>query len=459
MARKYTENYKLNMAVKILLSSLDAYETFPIHDVITLESGDGLPKHQMIDGAFPVYGGGGKTENNHNSFNIDFETIGIGRVGARCGCVFTVEKKSWVTDNALIVKEYDKRFSLKFLKHFLNYSNLNQYANNAMQPVISKTGIKSVRIPLLPSNKQNELGDFIEELEKNNFEKVKNFPIIKSKFDLLDDIDNLDLENEIQTQLISQLRQSILQEAIQGKLTEAWRKENKKIVPSSETLKLIKAEKYKMSQKGKKTTLPEIKNEEFPFEIPTNWAWTILDVVTEFKNGKAHEQYIDPNGDYVLINSKFVSTNGEVKKHTNNLLLPMYKNEIAIVMSDVPNGRALSRCFLIDEDNKYSLNQRIGGLTTFEGIDPNYLILVLDRNPHFLGFNDGKKQTNLTKNEILSCPIPLPPLSEQQVIVEKVETLLGKCASLQTEIQHLNNHSKTLLKALFNETFATEATN
>merc|ERR1711991_1256442 len=85
----------------------------------------------------------------HSEFNIDYKTIGIGRVGARCGCVFEIIPNSWVTDNALIIQSYDKRFSLSFLRHFLSYSDLGQYANNAMQPVISKTRIKDVAIPLI----------------------------------------------------------------------------------------------------------------------------------------------------------------------------------------------------------------------------------------------------------------------------------------------------------------------
>ena len=50
----------------------------------------------------------------------------------------------------------------------------------------------------------------------------------------------------------------------------------------------------------------------------------------------------------------------------------LFKNDITMVMSDVPNGRALAKCFLIDKDNKYTLNQRICGLRTKRGIDSKY---------------------------------------------------------------------------------------
>jgi restriction endonuclease S subunit len=277
--------------------------------------------------------------------------------------------------------------------------------------------------------------------------KIKTF---KQKLELLK------YEHQIQNDSLSQLRQGILQEAIQGKLTKEGREQNPNTEPSTELLKRIKAEKetlIKEKKIKKEKPLAPISEDEIPFELPNGWVWSILDECALFKNGKAHEQYVDPNGDFVLINSKFVSTNGEVKKHTNELLLPMYKNEIAIVMSDVPGGRALSRCYLIEEDNKYSLNQRIGGLMPFNEINPKYLLIVLDRNSHYLNFDDGKKQTNLTKNEILTCPIPLPPFDEQCFIVEKVEEIIGKCTLLSLEIENLNNHSKNLLKALFNETF------
>ena len=98
----------------------DVQEEINIHDVLKLSSGENLPTHKMIEGSYPVFGGGGETGLTHNIFNVDFETLAIGRVGARCGCVFKVPKKSWVTDNALYALSFDKRFLLDFLIHYLN---------------------------------------------------------------------------------------------------------------------------------------------------------------------------------------------------------------------------------------------------------------------------------------------------------------------------------------------------
>ena len=126
-------------------------------------------------------------------------------------------------------------------------------------------------------------------------------------------------------------------------------------------------------------------------------------------------------------------------------------------MSDVPDGRALSRCFLIDKDETYTLNQRIGSLTPIHGVNPKYLQMVLDRNSYYLSFNDSKKQTNLKKEQILSCPVPLPPLEEQNIIMEKVNLLISKCSDLQNEIIMSQSFAEQLIQALLKEAFETNA--
>ena len=91
--------------------------------------------------------------------------------------------------------------------------------------------------------------------------------------------------SEIQTQkqLLTNLKQAILQDAIQGKLTEEWRLRHPELVSGSHSadnlLKRIKAEKALLSKEGKikkEKPLPQIKKEEIPFEIPNSWAWCRL---------------------------------------------------------------------------------------------------------------------------------------------------------------------------------------
>ena len=159
-----------------------------------------------------------------------------------------------------------------------------------------------------------------------------------------------------------------------------------------------------------------------PVTNEKGWEINTIGQIAAFFNGKAHEKVIDEDGDYILVNAKFIASKGEILKRTNHQLFPLYKNDIVMVMSDVPHGRALASCYLIESDNRYTLNQRI---CAFRGYKANgiYLLYVLNRNNYYLEFDDGNGQTNLRKNEVVNCPIPLPPLSLQQEFATKVEAI------------------------------------
>ena len=93
-----------------------------------------------------------------------------------------------------------------------------------------------------------------------------------------------------------------------------------------------------------------------------------------------------------------------------------------MVMSDLPNGKALAKCFYVEEDNKYTLNQRVCSFTSNNGNVSRFLMYQINRNKYYLRFDDGINQTNLKKSEVLSCPVFIPIVREQ----EKIATLLCK---------------------------------
>lgn len=151
--------------------------------------------------------------------------------------------------------------------------------------------------------------------------------------------------------------------------------------------------------------------------IPNDWNAPVLAEISDFENGKAHEQFIDDKGDYIVVNSKFISTEGRVAKFSKENLSPLTRGDIAIVMSDIPNGKALAKCFFIDKDNRYTLNQRIGCIKPNADMDNDYLFYKLNRNKYFLAFDSGSGQTNLKKSEILACPLALPPTKDEQTAI------------------------------------------
>ena len=150
-----------------------------------------------------------------------------------------------------------------------------------------------------------------------------------------------------------------------------------------------------------------------------NWNTTKLGESISFNNGKAHEQVVDENGEYILVTSRAIASDFEDVRRTNTLLFPLHKNDIVMVMSDVPNGKALAKCQLIDSDDKYTLNQRICSFANYE-YNPIFLLHLLNRHPYFLSFNDGNGQTNLRKNDILECELIVPPMELQEQFADFV---------------------------------------
>lgn len=154
-----------------------------------------------------------------------------------------------------------------------------------------------------------------------------------------------------------------------------------------------------------------------------DWKQYDLGKVAKYRNGKAHENAIAEQGKYIVVNSKFVSTNGYVRKFSDKQIEPLFKNEIAFVLSDVPNGRAIARTYLVEEDDKYTLNQRIAGITPGENVAPYFLHILMNRNKYFLQFDDGAKQTNLSVENVMKFEDYYPSKPEQYKIGEYFETI------------------------------------
>ncbi len=141
-------------------------------------------------------------------------------------------------------------------------------------------------------------------------------------------------------------------------------------------------------------TIPEWRFPEF--RDSGDWENTTIEKIADYENGKAHENNIIDNGKYIVVNSKFISTEGEIIKYTNEANLLAYKGDILMVLSDVPNGRALSKCYLVEKDNVYTVNQRVCRIIP-EKVNSTLLFYTINRNKYFLSFDDGVKQTNLKK--------------------------------------------------------------
>ena len=188
----------------------------------------------------------------------------------------------------------------------------------------------------------------------------------------------------------------------------------------------------------------------FPeFVRNTEWICTTLKAEMDYENGVAHENDIDTFGKYIVVNSKFISTEGQIEKRTNSARCLAKEKDILMVLSDLPNGKAIAKCFYVDASNKYTVNQRICKLCS-KGANSKLLYYIINRNPYFLSFDDGVKQTNLKKEEVLNCPLILPKsIEEQSVIAECLSSIDSYISFINEKVEQWKAHKKSLMQMSF----------
>ena len=154
------------------LTNSKQFPTIALGDLIKVSSGNGLTAKDMDpSGPYPVYGGNG-VSGFHSEYMFDDPQLVIGRVGVYCGAVHLTQSRSWVTDNALYIREYKKPVNLTYLEWVLRFADLNQYANQAAQPLISGSRIYPIEI-LFPSElEQDTFAAYVERQKRllNNLE-------------------------------------------------------------------------------------------------------------------------------------------------------------------------------------------------------------------------------------------------------------------------------------------------
>jgi type I restriction enzyme S subunit len=384
----------------------------------------------------------------------------------------------------MILKPNKKEVSPLYLDAFLKspqsliWRVVKQRTTTGLRNLDSK-GYLSLKVPL-PNSKeeQNKIVDIINSLVNHEFHENDILDI--SKIELASKIserfNELLNEFESQKQLLSQLKQSILQEAIQGKLTADWREQNPNTEPASELLKRIKAEKdqlIKDKKIKKEKPLPPITKEEIPFELPDGWIWCRLgDINNIFLGGAAFSssRFI-PNSNIQVIRISNVKNDQlntlkspvyiDDKNANENLRNELFPRDILITMTGTREKR--DYCFTVELNNNHFknerlfLNQRVGCFRISPNIDSTFASLALKSQsllqPVFESSTGSANQANISKNALLNIVFPLPPLEEQKAIVEKVENLMQKCTALEQEIKTSEANAQMLMQAVLKEAF------
>ena len=240
------------------------------------------------------------------------------------------------------------------------------------------------------------------------------------------------------------MKKSILQMAMQGKLVEQRAEEG----TADELYEQIVAEKAQFIKDGKikkEKPLPEIAEDEIPFEIPSSWKWVrFQEVCAVLTCGYASTpEYVAENIGMPFISAKNIKPYKFMPDDHKYIKRELYdkltqtccpkKNDILLTRV----GAGIGEAAIIDIDMEFAIyvSLTLIKLVDYKQLDNRYILYWLNSpigtdNARKNIFGKGASQGNLNVNNVRTFLVPLPPLEEQKRIVAKIEELLPYCDQL-----------------------------
>lgn len=313
----------------------------------------------------------------------------------------------------------------KYLYYFLQSPAFFSAFTDLMTGIIGGVGaakIKSIAMPVPPLAEQERIVAKVEEL----------LPLVSEYGGVEKRIFALNAE------FPDKLRKSILQQAVQGKLTERDPSDE----PASELLKHIQMEKSKLIAEGrikKEKQLPPITEDDCPFEIPNEWEWVRLTDVGEVSRGRSkhrprNDTILYRDGKYPLIQTGDVARSGGLITSCSASY-----NDVGLAQSRMwPKGTLcltiaanIADVGILDFDACFP--DSVVGFNAFKPIASNkyFLYMLMAYKAILDSMATRSAQKNINLETIASLAYPLPPLAEQKRIVARVEELLAMCDALK----------------------------
>lgn len=296
--------------------------------------------------------------------------------------------------------------------------------------------------------------------QKNLVEKIK---IIEKEINLLE---NIWFEN---CNYVKLLKQSILQEAIEWKLTKSWRKENRNIEPASVLLEKIKDEKeelIKQKKLKKQKELEPILEENISFDVPESWEWCklweVTNFITDWKhwdcNNEQHSWYFFLSAKNIKFWKLFYEWSREITKK-DFLEVHSRTNLEAWDICMVNTWATIWKLAIVEDNNltkKTTFQKSVAVIKLSKELleseyIANYLLTV---TLNLLQLSWWTAINNLLLWQIRNFIIPIPPLEEQKEIVKKVDEMMKLCDELEKQTLETKENSENLMKAVLGEVFS-----
>ncbi len=309
------------------------------------------------------------------------------------------------TTELVVVRPIVSKLLSEYLLWFFKTENfisdgMKSFTGTAGQQRIHKDYLPNCVLPLPPLSEQKRIVTRVEELMAK-----------------IDDLEKTEKELEaLKKAFPADMKAALLQAAMQGKLTEQLPEDGN----AKDLLEQIKAEKAKLIKEGKlkkEKPLPEITEDDKPFDIPENWEWCRLGTLIKIESGVGLTSAQMCGGEYPVYGGNGITG---------------YHNEYTLDKETVVIGRVGFYCGSVNVTESKAWVTDNAFITTYpeKHIDRGYLVHVL-RHMDLGKNNNATAQPVVSGKKIYPLLFPLPPLAEQKRIVEKLEKLLPLCDGLK----------------------------
>jgi len=268
---------------------------------------------------------------------------------------------------------------------------------------------------------------------------------------------------------VKKLRETILQLAVQGKLTKHWRSENPNHESAAVLLEQIKVEKAQLIKnkkiKKEKKDVEPIDIDEMPYTLPDSWVWSRMIQLCQYITDGTHQTPTYTEEGRMFLSAKNVKPfkfMPEKHKYVSEEDFEGYRRNRMPEINDIlltRVGAGIGEAALIDQDIEFAIYVSVGLLKMFPRMMmPQYIVMWLN-SPEGRQYSSkntygkGVSQGNLNLSLIRGFAVSIPPLEEQKAIVEKVNALMGLCDSLEKEIESSTNHVEELMQSCLKEVF------
>jgi len=277
-------------------------------------------------------------------------------------------------------------------------------------------------------------------------------------------ISKIDSELNEQSELVAELRRAILHQAVQGQVVEQEQNDT----PALELLKEIEVEKKELLKNKlmkKPKSLPKVTCDEIPFKIPENWEWVRLgELVSKLGAGKTP---LGGDKNYVSSGVKFIRSQNVWNEGLNTDDIAFISEEMNTSMAgsivesndillNITGGSIGRSCLISSDFDIGNVNQHVAIIRLIDPKIRQYIhkcIISPLFQQEIMNVQVGVSREGLSMTKLAKFLIPLPPIEEQERIINKVEELMNVIQLLEQEVMSSRNDNTLLFQKVIQQTF------